>query len=170
RAAARLRALARRAGRRLACASGLAAYPGVLLLHQPVAGPAAESAAALFSLLRDRAESGVPVLFTTDKWRLAQEHADDLVVLSHGRVIANGTFDDLQGEEKLYVARFPDPAAARAARDRIDEGAEPVAKENEVTFTAAEDEAAVKIMRSVEGVRAFGPVNRDLADLFKESV
>ncbi|GAA4508796.1 ABC transporter ATP-binding protein [Brevibacterium yomogidense] len=155
---------------RVDIAAVLAADPDVVLLDEPFDGLDAESADAVFGLLRDHAESGVPVLFTTDKWRLAQEHADDLVVLSHGRVAAHGTFGDLQGDEKHFTARFADPAAAEAARGRIDEAAEPVANENEVTFTAADHDAAAAIVRSVEGVHAFGPLNRDLADLFKESV
>lgn len=157
---------------RVDIAAVLAADPDIVLLDEPFDGLDAESADAVFSLLRDHADSGVPVVFTTDKWRLAQEYADDLLVLSHGRILANGTFDELQGDERVFAARFADGVAAEAAGDVLT-GAEARAVRVDgatVTFAAADAEAAAAAVRRLDGIRSFGPKNQDLADLFKESV
>ena len=143
-----------------------------MLLDEPFDGLDAESATAVFQLLKDHADSGVPVLFTTDKWRLAQEHADDLIVLSHGRLLAEGTLDSLQGDTTTYSVRYADAAAADAAVSTLeDAGATDVVVDADtVAFGAVAEDEAVAAVRATEGVRAFGPVKRDLADLFKESV
>lgn len=157
---------------RVDIAAVLAADPDVVLLDEPFDGLDAESATAVFQLLKDHADSGVPVLFTTDKWRLAQEHADDLIVLSHGRILAEGTLDSLQGDTTTYSVRYADAAAADAAVSTLeDAGATDVVVDADtVAFGAVAEDEAVAAVRATEGVRAFGPVKRDLADLFKESV
>src|SRR5690606_23052204 len=111
-------------------------------------------------------------LFTTDKWRMAQEHADDLIVLAHGRIIGEGTFDELQGDERLFVARFATSEDAEAAAARLTEaGAESVdVEDSSISFTAADEATAADQVRGLASLRSFGPRTRDLADLFRESV
>lgn len=157
---------------RVDIAAVLAADPDVVILDEPFDGLDAESAEIVFGLLRDHAESGVPVLFTTDKWRMAQEHADDLIVLAHGRIIGEGTFDELQGDERLFVARFATSEDAEAAAARLTEaGAESVdVEDSSISFTAADEASAADQVRGLAGLRSFGPRTRDLADLFRESV
>ena len=157
---------------RVDIAAVLAADPDVVILDEPFDGLDAESAEIVFGLLRDHAESGVPVFFTTDKWRMAQEHADDLIVLAHGRIVGQGTFDYLQGEDRLFAARFATADDASSAVDRLDEAgtADVNAEDEVVTFVAPDEGTAAERVRGLAGLLSFGPRTRDLADLFKESV
>ncbi|GAA2096898.1 MULTISPECIES: ABC transporter ATP-binding protein [Brevibacterium] len=162
-------------GSEVACvdiAAVLAADPDVVVLDEPFDGLDADSAAKVFALLRDHAESGVPVLFTTEKWKQAQEVADDLVILSHGRVAGQGTLEELQGESRSFRVRLADAEAAAAAGAQVEKaGAEDVvAAGTVVTFRAADEAAAATYLTGVAGAREFGPVTRDLSELFKESV
>lgn len=157
---------------RVDIAAVLAADPDVVILDEPFDGLDAESAALVFGLLRDHADSGVPVLFTTDKWSMAQDHADDLIILAHGRIVAEGTFRELQGDDRVYRAHFATEAEAEAAAEALaaTDAAEVRDDGRVVSFFAADDAAAASLAQRLSGIRAFGPVARDLADLFKESV
>ena len=70
--------------------------PIALVLDEPFSGldPAAVDATA--EVLRDRAASGVPVLFSSHQLDLVERLCDALVVLSRGRVVTAGSVEDLQ--------------------------------------------------------------------------
>jgi ABC-2 type transport system ATP-binding protein len=86
--------------------------------------------------------------------------------------VGQGTFDDLQGDERLFAARFATVDDASSAVDRLTAaGAADVSVEDEVvTFVAPDEETAAQQVQGLAGLRSFGPRTRDLADLFKESV
>ncbi|WP_029088383.1 ABC transporter ATP-binding protein [Brevibacterium album] len=157
---------------RVDIAAVLAADPDVVVLDEPFDGLDADSAERVFALLRDHAESGVPVLFTSEKWKQAQDAADDLIVLAHGRIVGQGTLEELQGESRSFRLRLADAgAAAAAAKAASAAGAEDVAVDGAlVAFRAPDEVAAASYVSGITGAREFGPVTRDLSELFKESV
>src|SRR5271170_7970157 len=77
--------------RRLDLAASLMTRPPVLFLDEPTTGLDPTSRQRVWEAVRDLVADGVTVLLTTQYLEEADELADSIVVIDHGRVIANGT-------------------------------------------------------------------------------
>jgi ABC-2 type transport system ATP-binding protein len=103
--------------RRLNFACGIAHGPRVLLLDEPTVGVDPQSRVRLLELVRQQARDGACVLYTTHYMEEAETLCDRLAIVDHGRIIAQGTLDELRrmlGQRDLL--RFSgvfDPAAVR---------------------------------------------------------
>ncbi|MYM18768.1 ATP-binding cassette domain-containing protein [Brevibacterium sp. 5221] len=152
---------------RVDIAALLAADPDVVVLDEPFDGLDAVSAELVFDLLRDHADSGVPVLFTTDRWELAQSAADDFAILSHGTIAEAGTLAQLQRGGVECRAEFESGARAKKAAAQIPSAR---AEGAHVAFPAADAAAAAALIARQSGVLSFETTGPDLAELFKERV
>ncbi|MEV4944711.1 ABC transporter ATP-binding protein [Streptomyces sp. NPDC053755] len=85
----RIGTLSRGMDRRLGLASALLGDPHTLLLDEPGAGLSARENAWLYELLRAHAREGGTVLFATADPREAARHADRVVTLMSGRLVAD---------------------------------------------------------------------------------
>ena len=77
--------------RRLDLAAALVANPPVLFLDEPTTGLDPQSRQALWVAIEDLVREGTTVLLTTQYLEEADRLARDIVVIDHGRVIAEGT-------------------------------------------------------------------------------
>lgn len=75
--------------RRVALAAALLADPCTLLLDEPAAGLSPRESGWLYGLLRGHASLGGAVLFTTDDAKAAARHADRVVSVAAGRLVAD---------------------------------------------------------------------------------
>ena len=82
--------------RRLDLAVGLVGRPRVLFLDEPSTGLDPHARAALWDVVRDEVRDGVTVLLTTQYLDEADQLADEITVIDHGRVIAAGTPERLK--------------------------------------------------------------------------
>lgn len=82
--------------RRLALARALLTRPPVLILDEPTLGVDVQSRAAIWERIRQTADEGRTVLLTTNYMEEAQALADRIAVLDGGRLVAEGTVNDLQ--------------------------------------------------------------------------
>jgi ABC-2 type transport system ATP-binding protein len=82
--------------RRLNLAAGLLHDPDVLLLDEPTVGVDPQSRNAIFDNLEALRQRGKALLYTTHYMEEAERLADRIVVVDHGRVIADDTLDGLQ--------------------------------------------------------------------------
>src|SRR5206468_1540078 len=82
--------------RRLNLAAGLLHDPDILLLDEPTVGVDPQSRNAIFDNLETLKRRGKALLYTTHYMEEAERLADRIVVIDHGRVIANDTLDGLQ--------------------------------------------------------------------------
>ncbi|MBR8744949.1 ATP-binding cassette domain-containing protein [Nocardiopsis sp. MG754419] len=84
--------------RRLDLAASLVGRPALLYLDEPTTGLDPHSRNGLWAVVRDLVGDGVTVLLTTQYLEEADQLADDIMVLDHGRVISKGTPEELKNQ------------------------------------------------------------------------
>ena len=92
--------------RRLDLAASLIATPPVLFLDEPTTGLDPRSRVELWGVLRDLVRDGTTLFLTTQYLDEADQLADRIVVVDHGRIIAEGTpleLKDQSGKASLVV-------------------------------------------------------------------
>ncbi|MFI5845747.1 ATP-binding cassette domain-containing protein [Catenuloplanes sp. NPDC051500] len=104
--------------RRLDLAMTLVGNPRVIFLDEPTTGLDPRSRRDMWQIVRDLVAGGVTIFLTTQYLQEADELADRIAVLDHGRVVAEGTPEQLKrripgGHVRL---QFTDPHALDAAR------------------------------------------------------
>ncbi len=82
--------------RRLNLAAGLLHDPDILLLDEPTVGVDPQSRNAIFENLELLKSRGKALLYTTHYMEEVERLADRIVVVDHGKVIADDTLDGLQ--------------------------------------------------------------------------
>ncbi|QWS32371.1 ATP-binding cassette domain-containing protein [Curtobacterium aetherium] len=84
--------------RRIDLAGALVMNPRVLFLDEPTTGLDPRSRLALWGVIEDLVAGGTTVLLTTQYLEEADRLADDVAVIDDGRVIAEGTSDELKAQ------------------------------------------------------------------------
>ncbi len=107
--------------RRLDLAISMIERPRLLFLDEPTTGLDPRSREQLWSTVRQLVGDGVTVLLTTQHLEEADELADTVAVLDHGRIVARGTPEELKaslGTEMMRL-QFADPTIYRGALGRL---------------------------------------------------
>jgi ABC-2 type transport system ATP-binding protein len=107
--------------RRLDLAVSMIASPALLFLDEPTTGLDPRSREQLWGTVTALAAGGVTVLLTTQYLEEADQLADTIAMLHHGRVVAEGTADQLKSSLGGEVARlqFGDRAGYLRALDSV---------------------------------------------------
>jgi ABC-2 type transport system ATP-binding protein len=108
--------------RRLDLAAALVARPPVLFLDEPTTGLDPRSRIDLWSVISDLVKDGTTLLLTTQYLEEADRLADQICVVDHGRVIAEGTATQLKDRlgGTLVEVTLADDALAEAAVRALD--------------------------------------------------
>jgi ABC-2 type transport system ATP-binding protein len=144
--------------RRLDLAATLVADPEVLFLDEPTTGLDPRARNELWNVLDTLLDRGTTILLTTQYLEEADRLADDIVVVDHGRIIAQGDARSLKrqvgGDNIGVIVR--DPA-------RLDDAAAVIAR---VTGAAAVIDVPNRaaVAPTTDGVAALADVARALAD------
>ena len=106
--------------RRLDLAASLIANPNILFLDEPTTGLDPRSRIMMWEVIKGLVSTGTTVLLTTQYLEEADQLADKIAVIDKGKVIAQGTADDLKtqvGGERIDVV--VDESKAQIAADAL---------------------------------------------------
>ncbi len=104
--------------RRLDLGSALIGRPKLLFLDEPTTGLDPRSRLGMWDVIRDLVREGTTLLLTTQYLEEADELADTIAVVDHGKIIARGTSDQLKadlGGARVEVVVHSREDIARAA-------------------------------------------------------
>ncbi|MCU1636229.1 MAG: transporter [Cryobacterium sp.] len=130
--------------RRIDLAGALVFKPKVLFLDEPTTGLDPRSRLALWAVIKQLVRDGTTVLLTTQYLEEADQLADDISVIDDGRVIAEGTSDQLKaqiGGHRIVVALvdLADGESAREVLGRHGEGDPTVSDDGRTVEVAVTD-------------------------------
>jgi ABC-2 type transport system ATP-binding protein len=83
---------------KVALAGALVHDPRVIILDEPLTGLDAASARQVKTVLRERVAAGGTVIMTTHILEVAERMADRIGIIAGGRLIAEGTLEELRGQ------------------------------------------------------------------------
>ena len=108
--------------RRLDLAISMIVRPALLFLDEPTTGLDPRSREQLWGTVRKLADEGVTVLLTTQYLAEADQLADRIAMLDHGRIVAQGSADELKSSLRGEVVRlqFADPGDYKRALREVD--------------------------------------------------
>src|SRR6187549_4053231 len=92
--------------RRLDLGAALIGRPRLLILDEPTTGLDPRSRIGMWDVIRNLVREGTTLLLTTQYLEEADELADTIAVVDHGKIIARGTADELKsqtGGERIEV-------------------------------------------------------------------
>jgi branched-chain amino acid transport system ATP-binding protein len=99
--------------KRVELALALAGKPRLLLMDEPTAGMSPRSRGRLMQLAADVARAGgIAVLFTEHDMDVVFGHADRVIVLDRGRIIAEGTPAEIRGNANVQAVYLGTDEAA----------------------------------------------------------
>jgi ABC-type multidrug transport system ATPase subunit len=135
--------------RRLDLAVSLVVERPVLILDEPTTGLDPRSRRAVWETVASERERGTGILLTTQYLEEADELADRVVVIDHGRVIREGTPSELKEAVGGAVCeiRVEDPGARERARDAL---GEPAGDGQVLTVAADTPRALADIVMTLE--------------------
>ena len=90
---------------RVQLAAALVHRPEVLILDEPFSGLDPVGVDVLSGVLREQAEGGVPVVFSSHQLDLVERLCESVVLINHGRVVADGRIADLRAADPRRLLR-----------------------------------------------------------------
>ena len=173
RAGAKLEELSHGNQQRAQLAAALVHEPELLVLDEPFAGLDPVAVHTLAGVLRDEAERGAAVLFSSHQLELVEDICEEVAIIDHGRIVATGDVDALRrASQRRRIELQLDGAPAGWLPDVAD--VELVDRRNgSLRLLAGRDVDPERVLSAAEQAApvvqfSYGPPS--LADLFLELV
>jgi ABC-2 type transport system ATP-binding protein len=154
---------------RLRFAMALLPDPTLLLLDEPTTGMDVEGRRRFWSAIRRDAEQGRTVLFATHYLEEADQYADRIVLISKGRIVADGTGSEIRAltSGRTVRATIPDVTDATAHRLAAIGGVDSVELRGDTVLLHAKDSDAVaRYLLTETTARDLEITSRGLEDAF----
>lgn len=146
--------------RRLDLGASLVGHPKVLFLDEPTTGLDPRTRLDLWEIIRDLVDQGTSILLTTQYLEEADELADKIAVIDHGKVIAEGTSDQLKSQLGGDVIEFElaNPTEREKALQAVAKLAEkdPTFDEDSLTITLPVSDGAKALVNTVRALDSAG--------------
>lgn len=152
-------------------AAALVHEPEVLVLDEPFSGLDPLAVESVLAVLKDRAVTGVPVLFSSHQLDIVERLCDDLVVIADGRIRASGSREALRSEHSRD--RFELLVDGDVGWVTSEKGITVVEAEGGHAVFEADPAVAQKVLKSAltrSSVLRFAPLQPSLAEIFKEVI
>ncbi|MCL6002184.1 MAG: energy-coupling factor transporter ATPase [Candidatus Thermoplasmatota archaeon] len=118
-----INSLSRGEKRRLALASVIVTKPKMLIVDEPATGQDYKGSTDIMDMLADINNSGVTVIIITHDMRLVAEYTRRAIVLKEGRIIFDGTPEELfQNDKLMEESSLAPPQLVRISRKLKDSG------------------------------------------------
>lgn len=140
--------------RRLDLAMSLVASPPVLFLDEPTTGLDPRSRLSLWQMIKQLAKDGTTILLTTQYMEEAEYLSDNVIVINHGKVIAEGTVNQLKtkaGAEQVEIT-LKKKADIEKALDILKNAT--VSSEDSETITLVAKQGVKNLKAAIEALEA----------------
>ncbi len=176
---------------RVQLAAALVHDPVLLVLDEPFSGLDPTGVDALSEVLTERAEAGVPVLFSSHQLELVERLCDAVAIIDRGRLVASGAVTALREQGRPPVLRVQ-IAAPDGATDGATPGVTPSLATDGRSWAeripgvtvlshddgdhhllladGVDDQQVLAAAQAAGRVVHFGPVRPTLAELYREAV
>ncbi len=158
---------------RVQLAAALVHRPEVLVLDEPFSGLDPVGVDVLSGVLREQAEAGVPVVFSSHQLDLVERLCESVVLIDRGRVVADGRIADLRARDPRRLVRIEVPGADGGWLDALAgvRVLEPLPDGAILELGEGVRESDVlDAARAAGGVRHFSVVQPSLSEIFREAV
>ena len=169
---AELQALSMGNQQRIQLAAALVFAPEALVLDEPFAGLDPVAVDVMSGVLREQADAGLPVIFSSHELDLVERLCDRVGIIDHGRMVACGTVDELRrgGPERLWVDV---PAAPSGWAEGLS-GATAVRTDGSKVLLelaeGADDQAILQAALRTGPVQEFRRAEPSLVEVFRDVV
>ena len=170
--------------RRLDLASSMLIRPELLFLDEPTTGLDPRSRSQIWDTIRELVQMGTTLLLTTQYLEEADQLADRIAVIDHGRIIAQGTGDELKEQvggqlvEVVFAADADEAAATDLLRTlgRVEQMTPTPEGRGRLSVVCGDGETGIELLAAVSGrlaehrvpVRDVGLRRPTLDDVFLE--
>lgn len=159
---------------RVQLAAALVHEPDILVLDEPFSGLDPVAVDVMSGVLREQADRGVPVVFSSHQLELVERISDRVGIVRAGSIVATGAIDELRRTEETRW-RVVGPPATRWAGGVP--GVRVVADDDGTSVLEAgpdapadTDQAVLAAALAVGPVREFGVVRPTLTELYRDVV
>jgi ABC-2 type transport system ATP-binding protein len=167
-----LQALSHGNQQRMQLAAALVFAPDVLVLDEPFSGLDPVALDVMTGVLRERADAGVAIVFSSHELDLVERICDRVGILDRHRMVACGTVADLRagGPERLWVDAPdapPDWASSISGATFVRAEGSRVLLE---LAPGADDQRVLEAARRTGPVHEFRPAEASLTELFRDAI
>ena len=154
---------------RVQLAAALVHSPEILVLDEPFSGLDPVAVDVMSGVLRDRAAAGVPVIFSSHQLELVERLSHRVGIIRDGRIVANGTIDDLRRtahprfavvgpKDETWLAAVPHAALISRDADRF------------VVEAEGDGQDVLRAALAAGPVHEFAPFRPSLTEMYRHVV
>jgi ABC-2 type transport system ATP-binding protein len=151
---------------RLRFALALLPDPALMILDEPTAGMDVEGRRSFWNAIRKDAEQGRTVLFATHYLEEADAYADRIILLRHGRIVADGSSAEVRNLSTGRSVRATLPDSDRAALEKLPGVRSVEIRGDRVIIQTTESDAVARYLLTTAGARDLEIVAHNLEDAF----